>query len=335
MNIKLILAALILAAHTVSAHAAPSVNCGDTLTRDTTLTSDLNCSSGWFALNIGVNGITLDLNGHTITGTDDLIGIEIYDKKNVTVKNGSLRGFWTGIRATDNNRLSVKDLLFYKTGQGMTSFRNQRSIIENNQFVKNRAFAITVRGDALQPSTGNRIINNEVYAGDTGIQLCGQHTYKNSIIDNLITKTKTAGISIRSSDRNRVQGNVVYNSDSIAISLAQSSYNKITNNSFRIGEYGMQLLGLAGDLCSDDPSKKSIKNIISYNHFFEFKTGVVLGLSSFASPDVEYNQLYQNKVYDDEIGIRFNNTTYKNDVNGNTYIGTVTPVIDSGVSNTY
>src|SRR5215211_9354814 len=49
------------------AAAVQQVNCGDTITTDTTLHKDLvDCPNNGIV--IGANGITLDLNGHTIDG---------------------------------------------------------------------------------------------------------------------------------------------------------------------------------------------------------------------------------------------------------------------------
>ena len=50
-----------------SAPAASELSCGDTITADTTLTSDLvDCPSNGIV--IGADDITLDLNGHTVAG---------------------------------------------------------------------------------------------------------------------------------------------------------------------------------------------------------------------------------------------------------------------------
>ena len=48
--------------------SASHVNCGDVITQDTTLDSDLlNCPGD--GLVIGADGVTVDLAGHTIDGT--------------------------------------------------------------------------------------------------------------------------------------------------------------------------------------------------------------------------------------------------------------------------
>ena len=70
-----ILSTLLLSAvalfHFAAAHAQ---SCGDTITHDVTLTADLHCTTGWFALYVPTHGVTVDLDGHTISGSRDLSG---------------------------------------------------------------------------------------------------------------------------------------------------------------------------------------------------------------------------------------------------------------------
>ena len=67
---RVMVLALTVASFTVlgaSSALASHVACGDTITTDTTLDSDLvNCPNN--GIIIGANNITLDLNGHTIDG---------------------------------------------------------------------------------------------------------------------------------------------------------------------------------------------------------------------------------------------------------------------------
>ncbi len=69
MIAALTLVAALAGAGSAAANSSPStVNCGDTLTHSVKLTADLtNCPGD--GLVIGANGITVDLNGHTIDGT--------------------------------------------------------------------------------------------------------------------------------------------------------------------------------------------------------------------------------------------------------------------------
>lgn len=74
---------------------AASAACGDALTASVTLDADLACGAG--GLTVAVDGIVIDLAGHTISGTsgngiDNALGFD-----RVTVKNGTIDGFENGI----------------------------------------------------------------------------------------------------------------------------------------------------------------------------------------------------------------------------------------------
>jgi len=78
--------------------AAPS--CGATITTSITLQANLNCSAGGTnGLNVGKDGIVINLNGHSIVGAGGANGyIGIYNNafQKVTVKNGTIKKFYTG-----------------------------------------------------------------------------------------------------------------------------------------------------------------------------------------------------------------------------------------------
>ena len=70
---------------------AGHVSCGDSISVDTTLDSDLTCSGT--ALTISVDNITLDLDGHTITGSSSGDGVLVFGHNDVTIKDGTISGF--------------------------------------------------------------------------------------------------------------------------------------------------------------------------------------------------------------------------------------------------
>jgi len=120
-----LIVALALAAAVGSASGralGPQLSCGDTITVNTQLTSDLvNCPDN--GLVIGADNVTLDLNGHVIDGDDAEftdcppneecdIGVIDFDHHGVTIKGGRVREFTFGslvIGATDS-RLTRLDL---------------------------------------------------------------------------------------------------------------------------------------------------------------------------------------------------------------------------------
>jgi hypothetical protein len=105
-----------LAALTVgpSANAAttPITACGQTVTTNAFLAQDLSCAGTGIV--VGASGITIDLKGHVLNG-DHLTGhYGIFDNgyDHVTIKNGVLRKFGSGIFATNGAvNLTVSDVV--------------------------------------------------------------------------------------------------------------------------------------------------------------------------------------------------------------------------------
>jgi hypothetical protein len=91
-----IAAALAAASAPVATGAQP--HCGDTLKHDTVLSHDLNCSQQTDGLEIGKDGVRVDLNGHAITTKgSDFAAVRIQGFDKVTVMDGELKGFSYGI----------------------------------------------------------------------------------------------------------------------------------------------------------------------------------------------------------------------------------------------
>lgn len=78
------------------ATSTPVPGCGATLTTDSRLTADLTCPSGdGFVLG---EGVTLDLNGHTLTGSTDGTAVLVPPLGDVTVRNGTIADWGVGLR---------------------------------------------------------------------------------------------------------------------------------------------------------------------------------------------------------------------------------------------
>jgi parallel beta-helix repeat protein len=98
-----------------SAAGAPKVfvGCGSTVYSSVTLTADLNCSGGGDGLEIGASGITINLNGHTITGAgggDGSYGIYNDGYNDVTIQKGTIQNFLYGIYDDGAYRMHVSNV---------------------------------------------------------------------------------------------------------------------------------------------------------------------------------------------------------------------------------
>lgn len=95
------LAALTVALLAPQAAFADGPSCGDTITKDTALQADLTGCAGT-ALEIGADGVVLDLRGHSVEGT-----ILVSGHAGVTVRDGTVTG---DVRLEDVTRARVRGL---------------------------------------------------------------------------------------------------------------------------------------------------------------------------------------------------------------------------------
>jgi hypothetical protein len=107
--------ALTLALGAIAIGTTPAVadtaitTCGQTVTTDAQLSTDLTCPSG-AGIVVGADGITVDLAGHTISGSTSSNGVDISGFDDVTVGGGTLVGFVTGVRAFQASGVVVRAL---------------------------------------------------------------------------------------------------------------------------------------------------------------------------------------------------------------------------------
>jgi parallel beta-helix repeat protein len=240
------LAALALGA----APAAAQPVCGQTITQDTTLTSDLDCG-GEVArdapLVIGADGITLDLGGHTLSA---VTGYRIVNEghDNVTIRNGTISSEGGAIRLSGVSGNVIRDIHAVGLLLGISAVNS-----DNNRFVHNRvdsvhfgvagshnviAHNLVTQYESILSVGGdyNRIVDNVVWGGSEGtsLGLGGDHnqvrrnvflnqalwvvalTHANDtdFVANTIGASgsfaRAVGVSIEDSSRNRFVGNSVF-----------------------------------------------------------------------------------------------------------------------------
>ena len=99
---------------------AAAVQCGQVITSDTTLANDLVDCPGT-ALTIGADGVTLDLGGHLVDGTNasGSEGIAVDGRTGVTIRRGTVREFRVnGVALRDAGDAKVADLTVSAIGAG-------------------------------------------------------------------------------------------------------------------------------------------------------------------------------------------------------------------------
>ena len=157
-----------------------ALSCGQTVTTSVTLAADMSCP-GDDGLDIGANGVVVNLNGHTISGDGTHTGVRDSGHTGVVVENGTVARFNTGV------------LLF---GGASGTVQNVRS--ENNT---------TVDIDAV----GNNIVISGDYAFDSsdGIQI-GEGS-GDKVTGNWAAGNANTGISVNAATGVSVAGNKATN----------------------------------------------------------------------------------------------------------------------------
>jgi parallel beta-helix repeat protein len=221
MRLWLVLSGLLIAAVLLlpaPANAQPT--CGQTITADTKLQSDVICYSSETnpdpdGLVIGASGITLNLNGHTVGAYHYAIRNDGYD--DVVIKNGTVGGDYEGVHLVDAERNTLRNLqmpgvLFAVRGTNVdglsligsrtgyvTSLTGDDIVVRDNTFSGGMG-TLFVGGD------GNRVLRNTSTGVEGGISVFGNH---NRIAWNTSTPWFDAGISMAHGNGNVVEHNAI------------------------------------------------------------------------------------------------------------------------------
>jgi parallel beta-helix repeat protein len=179
---------------------ATHVSCGETITTDTTLDSDLiDCPGN--GIEIGADNITLDLNGHTIDGTGLGDGVANVAYIGATIQGGTIEGFGVGVRlgtcspatgcplgdilpSADGN--TVRKLTISGNEVAIVLQKTAHNVIRNNEIVDN-TFGIFVGGDRFV-FTADTLIEKNLISTTVGAAITTDRTQDQTyVIDNRIS----------------------------------------------------------------------------------------------------------------------------------------------------
>ena len=310
--------------------------CGDRVVRNEILTADLYCTSGFYALEVLASGVTIDLNGHSISGDPALAGIVIQGKHGVTIKNGTIKDFWAGINTAEADDLNVEGVSFQEVGSGVIVSSGNRAQIRYNEFFSNWSDAISISNYVLgKTANQNYIDGNQFFDNRTAIRICGANADDNMIVGNFIMHTADFGIQLVRSERNLVTQNTIVDSNNTAVRLDDVNFSHVVGNAFEEGYIGVALLSGVTTPCLNSGLMMTHVNDVNYNSIVTFNNGVTLGTGMSATPEVFNNNVRFNKIYHGGNGIYFLNDAHNNDARTNTYTGTFTPITDFGIGNLY
>jgi parallel beta-helix repeat protein len=195
------------------------ISCGEVITEDTTLQQDLSCPED--GVIIRGSGIEFNMNGHTISSTDedDLVdpstdyngysGILVSNVDDVTITGlGGVQHFDRGIAFTGSSGAQVTDVALTDNGVGVLVSGSTEIVINSN----------TLDGNSFG------VVSESSDNGD--------------IAFNQVTSNEEAGIVILDSDVTTIAGNGVFANGETGIFLDEQSTDNLVdyNNVFAHGE---------------------------------------------------------------------------------------------------
>jgi parallel beta-helix repeat protein len=277
------------------ASKADHVGCGQTITADATLDSDLTKCSGP-GITIGADDITLDLNGHTIAGKGKGSGVNnVAGYDGVTIEDGSIHDFMEsvaivgasdnhlrGLSLSDNRHVgiyvqdssaiqieqsSVVDIRF----AGIFLWRSHDVRVEGNSSSGNGAGLVAQASDHLA-------IEANAFQGNSYEGIALSQSSESHVAGITVSDNGGAGIFLDAANTNQVSGNFAsHNGDGIGVI---GNANTITDNQIADTSgckkgcgYGISVEAGAGNLIAQNDIRRTLRDGIRIDAFFpEFPT---------------------------------------------------------------
>ena len=191
-----------------SSTAAPistSLSCGQVIKQSVKLTANLDCKTD--GIIVGADGITIDLNGFTLSGPGEKsskVGIMFADNDEVTVQGpGTITEFQAGalfsggednkisrvtftgneiaVFETGSKNVAIEDNLMFENSIGVAAHSSSGSKLTTNLFKANDLAGVT-----LVNSAANELAMNTIQGSVNGIFLDGQSTENNVNSNNVL-----------------------------------------------------------------------------------------------------------------------------------------------------
>ncbi len=205
--------------------------CGANLTANTVLTADMNCTA---VNNHGLvlqAGITLDCNGHTITGKGGAVGQQtgfygIYVRaSNAIVKNCRVQAYEIGVRVRQANNVQVINTISENnTRYGMELTNNSNNALIDSNLIQNNGD----EGFHVSAGGGSTFVHNTL-TGQRLEALYFLNTNNNVARENTFFDNGSAAIYVKTSNNNIIDSNVMTN-DPIQLVQGATGNQLINNN---------------------------------------------------------------------------------------------------------
>ncbi len=209
-----------------SASAAPSLQvapreakCNTQLTGDLVLANDLTCTGDAFVIH--VDNVVLDLNGHTLTGPGmgpqtwpnpqlDSVGVRVGGHTGVTVRNGKITDFSTGIYFVDMVSSRIENVFSQKNRYGFYLHASTGITLTGSTAFAN-IYGLHIQNSSNNFIQGNRLAR-QTYNSPGGFGIYLYRSDNNKIFENDIDTNVNWGIWFSDAKSNTIfHNNVIDN----------------------------------------------------------------------------------------------------------------------------
>jgi hypothetical protein len=244
-------------------------SCYQTIVTDAVLNADLVCDTGVYesvAVEFGASNITFDLNGYTIWGHPLGIGVRAMDVDGVTIKNGTIQDFLSGLDLVRNNVATVQDLKISNLVEddpdnflpALRINRGQGVVVRDSFF----EFLPVMHKEAIVLATSEVTIDNiETKDGSVGVNISSDGNESNDGSDATVINSRFVGsvggaVLVQCTDNSRVADNEFdRNEEAIhgdAVWAGRITGLTIEGNSMHDGYMGVLFMGISGSSILDN-----------------------------------------------------------------------------------
>ena len=218
--------------------------CGATITANFKLDHDLACPEN--GLVVGSDGIKINLNGHTIAGSGNGIGISVIGRADVSIAGGTVQNFATGVLLLNSTAIVVRENQLADNGDGI----DLQAGSVGNTIKENRLQGNRTRGIMIRSATSANVIKENTFTGNrVGILLFGP--VGTTLKENIVSSSGLAGIRVNViATGNFLVENTVA-SNPAGIDFIVTSTGSATGNTLRENTIALNTCGLKGPVAGN------------------------------------------------------------------------------------
>ncbi|MDD3284049.1 MAG: NosD domain-containing protein [Patescibacteria group bacterium] len=282
------------------------LTCGSIVNNSVILGSDIICQDQQFGIKPGIDNITINCNGHSISKpTRTGKAVYLQDRNGITLRNCNLQNFEVSIyiQNSSNNNI-INNTLTNSSYSVITVGTNNDNTFHNNTFSN-------IFENGIQISEANNLIlSNNTFHNAGTLTVLLVNTSSSTISHNtFLPTTDSVGVNLNNASYNNLITNNEFNGLTYGIGITgpQSNGNKVLNNLFT----NMENLGA---IIYNDNSSTTFANNSFINNNLNARVEGTSGVSTFWEQDESGNYWSNHNCIDyDNNGICENSYIFEGD----------------------